>query len=542
MHIVFPGFFRCYFVKPFVMFSVVLILSVFASSCQSSNLAADSSEYFSGQASDLESQISVDESSTIESGTLRLWMQTPDTLNPLLSRQLQWNHMSPLFYEGLYSINKKQETIPLLAKSCIITNENLRFRISIREDVYFHNGEKFTTADVATVLNFLKEQSSDHIYGSVWTNLSRIIIHSDHEITFELFAGDPFFLYNLTFPIVPASMLIESDPLYFPGTGAYQIDSYIPGDKLSASLSNSERFVHYPVKNIDILELSGSREAMAAFGEDRVDVVILDDALYQTYHLRNDLRQSRYAGHTYLFFQLNDEPGKTLHKNENLLYLKGMLNEIPKESRFSSILLPCDVPFLRNSPLLNHPETEGNYKYPGESLTLDEIKEPLKLIYPVEEEWAALYIQRVADVLRANHIPVEITPISQNEYSMTLQSGDYDVAFRKAHLDHNPDPSWLFLEDPFERIFGSDTLHRSTDQAYLEAQSALRKEYLEDNLRVDSLLSSENLKSVCYHSPFSGIGFLMNAVILSKRTNGYLDAIRFNKYNNIEGVWIWSGQ
>src|SRR4029079_3107690 len=65
-------------------------------------------------------------------------------------------------YEGLYSLDRDNKPIPMLAESHTVSKDGLTYTFKLRQGVKFHNGKEMTSDDVVASLNRWGKQS---IYG-----------------------------------------------------------------------------------------------------------------------------------------------------------------------------------------------------------------------------------------------------------------------------------------------------------------------------------------------------------------------------------------
>ena len=64
--------------------------------------------------------------------------------------------ISSLIFEGLTTINVYGEPVPALAKSWLISSDGLEYVFTLRDDVLWHDGIRFTAADVAFTMSLLR--------------------------------------------------------------------------------------------------------------------------------------------------------------------------------------------------------------------------------------------------------------------------------------------------------------------------------------------------------------------------------------------------
>ncbi|WP_422486241.1 ABC transporter substrate-binding protein [Gudongella sp. DL1XJH-153] len=160
------------------------------------------------------------------------------TLNPLYMDNLSYYHLSKLIFEGLFEYDQNLQPIPRLASTYTISEDGKTVEVSLRQDIYWHNGEKLHADDVVFTIGIMKQAGADSFYGKIVRNGSltedlsiisaRALSESRVEISFKEATGNV--LDILTFPIIPeakgADALVMEN--YIPiGTGPYKFAEHI---------------------------------------------------------------------------------------------------------------------------------------------------------------------------------------------------------------------------------------------------------------------------------------------------------------------------
>lgn len=521
------------------VFSFILILS----SC--SNTGENNSNSISADSTDTD--VSGVSSEPVVSGTLRLWMQKPDTLNPLASKSASFHELLPLFYEGLYRINDRQQAVGQIAKSCSVAVNNLSCSIKLNDNIKFHDGRTLVSADVISSVFFIKNPVNASPYFSDLANVSTVIANSTNEIIFMLIRPDPFFTYKMTFPILPETALKNPETTVFPGTGPYKISSYTPLKGINAELFTQfkdSRDLH--IKKISILELEDKKAAMKAFGDDLIDMVVMNDSGYESYYLRNDINMARFQSGSFLFFQFNESAGKPLNNAAKQDYIRDYIKFADVAAKMQKEqLIVSKYPFFTDDPLLKTNLT-SQYKsltdFSKTAAPFAKADPPLKLVYSADNKLGKQIVVQTKEFFTNKGINVVAVEILPKNYIALLKAGEYDIALREAVLDNNPDPSWMFFNNPNRSIIGGDTLVKGSNPLYVTNLAILQRFYTNTTGPVSVDVFNRAVTDMFQYGPYAGIGFRINSVLLSKRVNGQLESDAFNKYNNIKDVWIWSGQ
>ncbi len=130
-------------------------------------------------------------------------------INPFLSRYNQADHaVSRLVYNGLIRFDSRGLPQADLAESWGISRDGTVFNFSLRQDVFWHDGEPFDSQDVMFTIGLLQ---SDHPLipedlRDFWNDVE-VVAHSAQQLQFLL--PEPFapFLDYLSFGILPEHLL-----------------------------------------------------------------------------------------------------------------------------------------------------------------------------------------------------------------------------------------------------------------------------------------------------------------------------------------------
>lgn len=160
-----------------------------------------------------------------------------NSINPLLAtnQQIEKDFIS-LIYQGLIKVNLLGEPQPLLAKSWEqLDKEGKDYRFYLRDDVYWHDGEKFSANDVLRTFELIKsldENSSSYVKAVKEMQVSKI---DDYTIEIVVDNVRPSLFEDISFGIMPSHLLegvssstFSQDPINKKpiGSGPYKYVSY----------------------------------------------------------------------------------------------------------------------------------------------------------------------------------------------------------------------------------------------------------------------------------------------------------------------------
>lgn len=149
-------------------------------------------------------------------------------LNPILAKTDTDKTVNQLIYTGLTKIGIDGNIAPDLAKSWEISADGATYTFHLRDDVIWHDGASFTSADVANTVSAIKDENIKSPYYDAWKD---VVAETPDAATvvFKLKGSYGPFIYNTLVGIIPAhidSSDISSSPV---GSGPYKFTKVVSG-------------------------------------------------------------------------------------------------------------------------------------------------------------------------------------------------------------------------------------------------------------------------------------------------------------------------
>jgi peptide/nickel transport system substrate-binding protein len=204
----------------------------------------------------------------------------PSKLNPLqiVSPQLDKDILE-LVYDPMIRIDETGEIIPVLAEDFTEekTDDGLAYRFILRDDVYWHDGEKLTTEDVEATFNLIKELGASevpNVYSGGPAQNIELEVLDDYICRFTVEDGIlPNFFETMTFKIVPEHRIdqyrnafvrwTEIEELVTVGTGPYRLNEIV-NDRVNL-VANENYYKGEPrIRNFVFKLLRDADEAISA--------------------------------------------------------------------------------------------------------------------------------------------------------------------------------------------------------------------------------------------------------------------------------------
>ena len=190
-----------------------------------------------------------------------------DTINPLLTKSLELQHITKLIYEPLINITQDFDLEPAIAKEWSRIDERI-YLVKIDEDKKWSNGNRVKIEDIEFTINKIKEE--DSIYNENVENIEKVEKIDESTFKIHLKEKQAFFEYLLCFPIVEENTYNIQKPY---GTGKYKLNNI---EDKQIEIANSERKIIIKIYN-DIAELYNN------FSRENVDYILTQNINYEEY-------------------------------------------------------------------------------------------------------------------------------------------------------------------------------------------------------------------------------------------------------------------
>ncbi|NLO45914.1 MAG: hypothetical protein GX107_05350 [Clostridiales bacterium] len=192
----------------------------------------------------------------IKYNELRLPYSKSDTLDPFKAESAMNRSIVPLLYDGLFSVNKKYEPVPLVAEK--YTLDGTELTVTLSGGIVFSDGVYISSDDVAYSFDCAKKSAA---YGGRLKNFEKSVRINSGTIIFKLYKKDKYAASCLDFPIVKQGTVQENYKTLSKvkpptGSGRYV---FTDGSSPSLAVNNSRMGSFWPViSNMRLVSVSDS--------------------------------------------------------------------------------------------------------------------------------------------------------------------------------------------------------------------------------------------------------------------------------------------
>ncbi len=401
--------------------------------------------------------------------TLTLGMISVKTrsLNPLISDEREFQSLTALMYDGLFSLDDDYRPVMNLAKECGISSDGKTWTIKLRDDIHFHDGTPCTAYDVvATIQEILRlAEEGRGQYNQLKFIIASATANSADSVVIKV--SRPYYgvYYALTFPVLHQSQVQYDLPI---GTGPFKVDRFEPTNLLYLSANENWHNGAPAVKNINVLFMATNRELITEYEYNRIDAAITRSASagqYQTGLTNLNISYRTRQLETLMFSQ-------RAFPLENELVRKAIRYAINFDAIANQVYMGMaqrtDTP-LPSGTWMYRDSSEA-YVYNPEKAkellaqagwtedvdgdgVLDTFvngeKRRLRLrLYVYEEQDNSVRVQvgnMISDYLAAVGIEAPVVTDSFTNISNRLRAKNFDMAIAAFQMDTVPDPGFLLM-------------------------------------------------------------------------------------------------
>ncbi|HEK5068199.1 TPA: ABC transporter substrate-binding protein, partial [Clostridioides difficile] len=170
------------------------------------------------------------------------------SINPAL---YEHGEINSLIFNGLTAHDENNKVVPCLAKDWKFDEATNTYTFNLRDDVKWHDGEKFTANDVKFTIETIMNPDNASEIASNYEDITKIDVVNDNTIKITLKAPNTAMLDYLTVGVLPKHALEGKDiatdefnqkPI---GTGPFKLEKWDKGQSITL-VKNSDYFVKEP--------------------------------------------------------------------------------------------------------------------------------------------------------------------------------------------------------------------------------------------------------------------------------------------------------
>lgn len=502
-----------------------------------------------------------------EAGSVALPLTKYNTLNPLINENETYFYFSKLIFEGLFDFDENLKPIPELAESYEI-EDGRNVRIKLREDVLWHDGEKFTSMDVKFTIDALR-YGSENIYWSLISgsiesnNIISVNIIDEHNLEISFAKTSPNVLGLLTFPIVPEHefenhrMALDEDVLPV-GTGPFMFNSASSSKDVELLANENYRFDTPRIERV-IGKVLDDDLFTTSFEAGKIDITITSRVDWDRYKQNNSIDVIEFISSDYEFLGFNfnneifsDDKGQAVRKA--IIYAIDRHNII--ENIYLGHATQVDVPLHPGSWVIAdsiniygydsdtsriHLNNAGFKDRDGDGILEDENGN--KLVFKYLTNPSNQYRRRTAELIKndLNEIGIELIL-------------DYNIKTDEEYSSEIIDSEWTIINEKVERL-EFDIVQLGLNMSIIPDIGQLFHTSGNNNFinysdeKMDSLITdyesqssgskaNEDLQQYLVNElPYVSLFYKNKAILINSKIIGELNPTHYNPYNGLENCF-----
>lgn len=366
------------------------------------------------------------------------------SLNPMVSTDFTNRTLFSLIYQGLFSVDRNYEAVPILCKSFQTSANNKTYTFYL-EDATFSDGTAVTVEDVLATYAAAEESS---YYGGRFTHILEIVPSDDGGITFNLSTPYENLPLLLDIPILKASEIEAERPL---GTGPYILLDRLGGTSLHRRTDwwckADMEVTAATIPLVAATSASGIRDEFE-FGD--VGLVCADPCTYNYADFRSDFELWDCDNGYFLFLAFNVSYSEDeLFEDQRLraAFTYAIDRAMLSEDIFRGYARPTTIAADPNSPYFS---ASLSAKYEYDSMKFMGILEnyyitrPIKLLVNSDDRLRLQTAREIARMLTEQGLVTETLEKASKEFNSAITRGDYDLYLGRTKLSANMDLSCFF--------------------------------------------------------------------------------------------------
>ncbi len=402
-----------------------------------------------------------------------------DTINPILSKNLEIQYLNKLIYEPLVNITRDFNVEPSIAEEWSKIDD-VTYIIKLDEGKTWENGRRVQVEDVENTIEVIKKENT--IYKE---NVQKIgQIEKIDETTMKIYLTEPvnFFEYFLCFPIIDINTYNTEIPM---GTGKYKYTN-ITENQITIESSDNKIIVKL---------FKNSTELYNNFTRENVDIIITKNPNYENYIGNIGFEETIIPGRTFYYILLENISDVNMRKwldmatnKEKLIY-----------NLYNKKYIPANTPLAYGSYL--NLSNEKQQEKDQELFT----QKKMNLTISVKNE----------DKIIAEKMQEQLKEYEINLRIQTYQNSKADLILKKQTTTITPDISQYFSEEKMKK-----QIKQAND---IENKQILKQKY------------QQILNEYKEQMPFISLFFDSYIILHNNKLKGDFSGNWYNIFYNVDG-------
>lgn len=493
----------------------------------------------------------------IKNGILSFYSTTPDTMNPLITKNKFVKDYSSIIFDKLVSVTDKGVCQPSIATNWEQSKDGLIWIFKIRNDLKWHDDVPITPIDIVFTIKTIISYGDLTSYKWNVDNISDVSVFSQDTIKVELKIPDAFIPEKMYIPIVPehyytGNGLIDEDKKFKPiGSGPFKFVSYEPAKEIKLianddwkTIENTSSQTKSPyIREIKIMLFESTTNSEKALNDNKTDLTFTDSSSVLKYIGRNDVNIIKYNNTQFQYIAFNVNGGIFMEKYMRQCVSRALdIQSIIKET-VSNDVTYATIPILPENYIyetlvksiyfdINKAKDilmQNGWGFNGEKV-FNEVKgraNNIEFSILVNED--NLTRIKIAEKIKANMeqlgFKVNINSVKWEQYLPIINSGTgYDMAIMGVNVPDIPDISFMYSStSPFNSVkYKNDDMDKNLQNLQMSGKQDDKTKIIKDIIKI----AEDDV-------PYLGLYYGNDFMVINKRIGGDIKPFQGDKIYDI---------
>ncbi len=467
---------------------------------------------------------------------LNIGISNYDTINPIFSNNRDIQYIDKLIFEPLVDISYNFEIENKLAKEFSKINDTT-YVVKLKDNINWHDGEKFTAEDVIFTLNNLKNNSINSIYKENVSKVKELQKIDDYTIKIVLREKVDFFEYMMCIPILAKHSYEENTfnsktPILI-GTGQFKISKIEDNEILLEKFDykSDSKIIKINLKLKDTV-----KDLYSALIKNEIDMMVTDNIEYEEYIGTIGYNVNQYANREFDYLVLNTKNSLlsereirqaiscAIDKNEinyNIYNNKYCISNFPLD--YGSYLYNLDNKVEYDIDKAKNILIENRWILKNNIWRKDGKKLKLRLLVNKENERRVKAAENIKQQLEKIGIEINVIAVNNTQFNNYIRYKNYDMILTGNIVSNNPNIETYFSDNNLSNFNNEELNNLLNEIKSIDNQEEILKEKYK---KLNEIYKDE--------VPFISLYFNSIFILSNRNLKGDLAGNWYNIYYNLD--------
>lgn len=482
---------------------------------------------------------------TIIDNNIRIGIIEFDNINPILSNNKNVQDVSRLIFDPLFTLTQDYKLEGSLAREWAKLDE-ITYIVKLKEDIRWHDGNKFDVSDVIFTINALKKIGIESVYYYNVKNITEVQEIDEYTIKITIDKEIPYYEYNFIFPIISSKYFneenfnLESKNIKPVGTGMFYISETEDNSILLKKSTNRAGNKMIQLDTVTLKLYNSLLSAIKGFKEGEIDIFTSSNSNVEEKLKNTNYNQKEYINRKHQYIALNCG-SKVLSNTEVRQAINSAINkeQLIKEAyknKYKISNFPLDFgsfSYDSNNTIMAYDTNtskgllvDNGWKYSSKrwrkTVNYRYLKIELNMVANKENSSMLKIANKIKEQLNTVGIIVNLKEVSNSQYNNYLENKNYDMILVDSNYGYSPS---------LEKYFGENNLANYHNE---EINTLLKESELSTN---DNEIKQKYTRiTEIYNNdvPYISLAFNENTMIYSPNLKGSVNPNSYNLFYDIE--------